>query len=440
MSDILAPTAAELTRPKTKPKFWLWLTFGLGVKRWTLLAAVGLILSIFGASLAFAYISVDFSLSVLTTIDRWTGRLLDSVALGVSCLTLGIIAVIFGIRGVGAAIERVYSSETRADFLEVALRRRRLDSGEKIVALGGGTGLSTMLRGLKQYSSNITAVVTMADDGGSSGQLREHGMLPMGDLRNCIAALAEAEPLMERLFQHRFEGLGALKGHSLGNLIVAAMFEMTGDFDQAVREVSKVLAIRGRVLPSTLDDIRLGADLEDGSQVISQVKVNAASGIVRAFLEPDAPKALPSAIKAIQEAEVIIIGPGSLYTSIIPNLLVPEIATAIKASHAPKIYVCNVMTQPNETLNYSAADHVRAIIRHIGPGVVTHVLLNSGRVAPEVLEKYEAKGARYIEPEESEIEMLGVRAIHGPFIDVSNVVRHSSAKLAAAIFRIAARI
>ena len=438
--DITAPTAAELVESKAKPKFWLWLTVGLGVKRWTLLAAVGLVLAIFGAALAFAYISVQFSVNVVSLFDTWTGRLIDSVALGIACLTLGTVAVVFGIRGVAQSIERVYSSETRADFLEVALKRRRLDSGERIVALGGGTGLSTLLRGLKQYSSNITAVVTMADDGGSSGQLREHGMLPMGDLRNCIAALAEAEPLMESLFQHRFTGLGELKGHSLGNLIVAAMFEMTGDFDKAVREVSKVLAIRGRVLPSTLDDIRLGAELQDGTQIVSQVKVNAAEGIVRAFLEPAAPKALPSAIKAIQEAEIITIGPGSLYTSIIPNLLVPEIAAAIKASKAPKIYICNVMTQPNETLGYSAADHVRAIINHIGPGVVTHVLINSGRVAPEVLAKYESKGARYIEPEEAEIEMLDVRAIHGQFIDVSNVVRHSPHKLAAAIFRIAARI
>ncbi len=416
-----------------------WLTVGLGVKRWGVVALLGLALTIFGAALSFAYVAVDFSLWVITIADRILGRLPDTVALGFSCLVLGVAAVAIGLRGVYKAVERVYSSETRADFLETALKRRRLDTGERIVAIGGGTGLSTMLRGLKHYSSNITAIVTMADDGGSSGMLREHGMLPPGDLRNCIAALAEAEPLMMQLFQHRFEGLGVLKGHSLGNLIVAAMFEMSGDFDQAVRETSKVLAIRGRVLPSTLDDVRLAAELEDGTRIEGQVKVNESLKIRAVSLVPADPKPLPGAVKAIEEAEIIIIGPGSLFTSIIPNLLVPEIAAAIKASKAPKIYVCNVMTQPNETLDFSAADHVRALIHHIGQGVITHVLLNSGKVPPDVLARYEAKGARYIAPDDTEIEMLGVRPIHGPFIDVSNVVRHNSQKLAGAIFRIAAR-
>jgi uncharacterized cofD-like protein len=426
-----------------KPREWRavqWLTIGLGIKRYAVLVLLGLILVIFGAALTFAYVAMDFSVNIVYFVHDHTGRLLDSVAIGVMCLTLGALAVGVGWRGVMMAVERVYAGETRTNFLETAMKRRRLDNGERIVAIGGGTGLSTMLRGLKEYSTNITAIVTMADDGGSSGKLREHGMLPPGDLRNCIAALAEAEPLMTQLFDHRFKGLGELQGHSLGNLIVAAMYEMTGDFDHAVRETSKVLAIRGRVLPSTLDDIRLGAVLADGERIVGQVNVNKAEGIQEVFLQPERPKALPSAVKAIQEAEVIVIGPGSLYTSIIPNLLVPEIADAIKASKAPKIYVCNVMTQPNETMGYTAADHVRAIIRHIGQGVITHVLLNSGKVPAEVLERYREKGGDYIQPAETEIEMLGIRPIHGAFIDVSNVVRHHPHKLAAAIFRIAARI
>jgi len=430
----------SLSLPRGKPVNWGWLALGLGLKRWALLTLFGIALVVLGAALAFAYVAVDFSLRVVALFDHVAGRFPDSVALGTMFLTFGVVAVVIGVRGVFKAVERVYATETRRDFLDVARSRRRLDAGEKIVALGGGTGLSTMLRGLKEHSSRITAIVTMADDGGSTGKLREHGMLPPGDLRSCIAALAEAEPLMTDLFQHRFEGLGELKGHSLGNLIMAAMFERTGDFDLAVREVSKVLAIRGRVMPSTLDDVRLGAELSDGTLVMGQVNVNHSANIARVFLVPDHPTALPSAVKAIQEAEVILIGPGSLFTSIIPNLLVPDIEAAIKASRAPKIYVCNVMTQPEETAGFSAADHVRALIRHIGSGVVTHVLLNSAPVAPDVLARYKAIGSEYIAPEETEIEMMGVRAIHGPFIDVSNVVRHHPGKLAAAILRIAARV
>jgi uncharacterized cofD-like protein len=463
VSDVSwSPNDQEISIIEAPRRALAWLTPGLGVKRWGILALLGLLAAILGASLAFAYVSVDFSIRVVTLVDRLTGRLLDSVALGFMFLTFGALGIAVGLRGIYKAVEQVYANETRANFVETALKRRRLDSGERVVAFGGGTGLSTMLRGLKQYSSNITAIVTMADDGGSSGMLREHGMLPPGDLRNCIAALAEAEPLMTSLFQHRFEGLGELKGHSLGNLIVAAMYEMTGDFDQAVREVSKVLAIRGRVLPSTIDDIRLGAELKDGTQVVGQVEVNKSHDIARAFLTPEAPGALPGAVKAIQEAEVIVIGPGSLFTSIIPNLLVPDIAKAIKASKAPKIYVCNVMTQPNETLGYSAADHVKAIIRHIGNGVITHVLVNNAKVPDDVVERYQAQGADVVEVVEAEIELLGVRAIAGPYVDLAfletqnseeeqqklkakdvaplNVVRHNPNRLAAAIFRIAARL
>jgi uncharacterized cofD-like protein len=354
-----------------------------------------------------------------------------------------VFAVVVGLRGTLKSVERAFSTSAnvRTDFLEAALKRRKLEFGEKVVAIGGGTGLSTMLRGLKEYSSNITAVVTMADDGGSSGMLREEGMLPPGDLRNCIAALAEAEPLMMNLFQHRFQGLGPLKGHSLGNLIVAAMTEMTGDFEDGVRETSRVLAIRGRVLPSTLDDVVLGAELEDGTVIKGQSRVNKALKIRRAFLEPEAPLALPGVIEAIEDADVIIIGPGSLFTSIIPNLLVPEISEAIRRNtRAPKIYVCNVMTQVGETAGFSASDHVRAIMRHIGKGVITHALVNNGRVADEVLERYRQTGAEYVEPDEDAIEMMGVRALHGNFLDVTNLVRHHPQKLASTIFRVVARL
>lgn len=417
-----------------------WLTPGLGIKRWGLLALLGLLAAGIGTSLATAYLSVDLGLLIAESFAP-LGYAVDPVAVGITLLTGGVILVVVGLRGTMKAVERTFAHAPQGkDFLEAALHKRKLSQGENVVAIGGGTGLSTMLRGLKEYSSNITAVVTMADDGGSSGVLRESGMLPPGDLRNCMAALAEAEPLMMELFQHRFEGMGALKGHSFGNLVVAALCEMTGDFEQAVRQTSRVLAIRGRVLPSTLDDVRLGARLEDGTEIIGQSRVNKARGIYQAFLVPDTPRALPGVLEAIKDADVIIIGPGSLFTSIIPNLLVPEIAQAIRQSQAPKIYVCNVMTQPGETSGFKASDHVKAIIRHIGQGVITHALVNNGHVDERVLERYRATGAEYVEPDEDAIAMLGVRPLHGNFVNITNLVRHDPQKLAATIFRLVAKL
>ena len=415
-----------------------WLTPGIGVKRWLGMVLLGAIVGGIGACLSAAYTAVEWSVLIIEWFSEHTGRVLNTEAVGGILLFVGIVATLVGARGAMRAVERAYADTNQAhnDFLETALKKRELSGRARIVAIGGGTGLSTMLRGLKKYSSRITAVVTMADDGGSSGALREHGILPPGDLRNCIAALAESEPLMVSLFQHRFEGLGPLKGHSVGNLIMAAMCEMEGDYEKAVQSTSKVLAIRGRVLPSTLDDISLGAALKDGSEVLGQSHISKTEGIARVFLIPEAPRALPAVVAAIEEAEVIIIGPGSLFTSLIPNLLVPEIARAIKKSRAPKIYVCNVMTQPGETSGFKASDHVAAIIRHIGTGVITHALINNGHVKPELLAKYEAVGAQYVEPDEDNIEMLGVRPIHGNFIDDSNLVRHNAPKLASRIFKI----
>ena len=425
-------------RPPRWKRWARWFTLGIGIKRWALLAVLGLALAAWGALLAAAYLAVEWSVTLVEEFSLRTGRVLNTEALGVALLLAGFVCVMVGTRGVMKAVERAYaaSGQVKEGFLETALRQKQLEGKEKIVALGGGTGLSTMLRGLKSYSSNITAIVTMADDGGSSGMLREHGMLPPGDLRNCIAALAESEPLMINLFQHRFEGLGALKGHSVGNLIMAAMCEMEGDYEKAVQATSKVLAIRGRVLPSTLENIRMGATLHDGTEVLGQKHVSQAPGIARAFLIPDSPRALPAVVKAIEEAEIIIIGPGSLFTSLIPNLLVPEIAAAIKKSKAPKVYVCNVMTQPRETSGFKASDHVAAIIRHIGAGVITHALVNSSRPMPEALAKYEAAGAQFVEPDEVSIEMLGVEPIPGNLMDDSILVRHNPPRLAARIFKI----
>lgn len=409
-----------------------WMTPGIGIKRWALTAIAGLVLAAIGALFAGAELSINLGLTAIEWVYVLTGRVMDPVALGIALGIAGVALVAIGLSGTLRAVEEALGSK---DFLDAAFLRRKLEHGTNVVALGGGTGLSTMLRGLKLYTSNITAIVTMADDGGSSGKLREEGMLPPGDLRNCLAALADAEPQMTTLFQHRFEGLGPLKGHSLGNLIMAAMCEMTGDFAQAVAETARVLAIRGTVLPSTLEDIRLGAELENGEEILGQVNVNKATGIARAFLVPESPKALPGAVEAIRNAEVILIGPGSLFTSIIPNLLVPEIAAAIKASRAPKIYICNVMTQPGETQGYTAADHVRAITRHIGQGIVDTVLLNNGPIAPALLARYAKTGAEPVSLDEDALGPLGVRSCQGSFVGSGEVVRHEPDKLAAAIFK-----
>jgi uncharacterized cofD-like protein len=416
-----------------------WLTIGIGIKRWGLLALIGLVLTAAGLLFALAYEAVYLSFAVAERIGQTTGQLVETERIGWLMVALGMVLFLLGLRGTLRAVETALAPGG-GGFLEAALRRRKLEHGEYLVALGGGTGLSTMLRGLKEFTSNITAVVTMADDGGSSGRLREEGLLPPGDLRNCMAALADAEPEMQALFQHRFKKYGALEGHSLGNLIVAAMCEMQGDFESAVRETSKVLAIRGRVLPSTVDDVKLGARLADGTEILGQVAVHNAEGVQEVFLKPENPRALPDVVRAIEEAEVIVIGPGSLYTSILPNLLVPEICAAIKKSSAIKIYVCNVMTQRNETTGFKASDHVRAILRHIGKDTIDIVLVNNTKIPDHVLERYRKAGADWVEPDIAAIEMLGVRPVQGNFIDVTNLVRHNPPKLAQAIFRIVARL
>lgn len=436
-SFLKQPLYSPITTPARDWRSVKWLTPGIHIKRWALTAILGLMLAAIGALFAGAELSINLGLTAIEWVYALTGRVVDPVALGIALGIAGVALVAIGLRGTLGAVEDALG---RKDFLEAAFLRRKLDQGARLAALGGGTGLSTMLRGLKLYTSNITAIVTMADDGGSSGKLREEGMLPPGDLRNCLAALADAEPQMTTLFQHRFAGLGPLKGHSLGNLIMAAMCEMTGDFAEAVQATAHVLAIRGTVLPSTLEDVRLGAELENGEEILGQSSVNKARGIARAFLVPETPKALPGAVEAIRNADVILIGPGSLFTSIIPNLLVPEIAAAIKASSAPKLYICNVMTQPGETQGFSAADHVRAITRHIGSNVVDAVLLNTGPIEPAVLERYARTGSEPVVADEEALALLGVRAYHGAFVGSGDVVRHEPDKLAAALFKIVDKI
>jgi uncharacterized cofD-like protein len=303
-----------------------------------------------------------------------------------------------------------------------------------------------MLRGLKEYTSNITAIVTVTDDGGSSGRLqRESTMLPPGDIRNCLVALADAEPLMQELFQYRFKpgrksegnGESGLTGHSFGNLLLAAMLHITGDFEEAIRQTSRVLAIRGRVLPSTTRNVQLIAELHDGTIVEGETNITAAGrDIKRMRLSDPHTEPLEETLEAIRTADAIIIGPGSVYTSIIPNFLVKGVAEAVSESRAIKIYVCNVMTQPGETNDYTASDHVNTVLSQAGMPIFDYVMVNVEEPSEVLRNRYAGVGSQWVLPDVEKIRALGLRPITGSFISQSSVVRHDSERLAEAIIEV----
>ncbi len=308
----------------------------------------------------------------------------------------------------------------------------------KIVVLGGGTGIPVLLRGLKNYTSNITAIITVTDDGGSSGRLRtEMGILPPGDIRNCLVALATAEPLMEKLFQYRFEGNDELTGHAFGNLFITALAETTGDFLEALRESSRILSVKGRVLPSTLENTVLGAQMTNREVVWGETKIVASPGqIKRVFLKPKTARALPEAIEAIQNADGIVVGPGSLYTSVLPNLLIEEIGEALGKTKAPKIYACNIMTQPGETDGMTAADHIEVLYNHMGKALFTHTLLNMNGIKQNVLERYYAENAAVVLNDFAALKHLGLKFVVRDMLHQGDQVRHDSEKLARAVMEI----
>ncbi|MGN0968203.1 MAG: uridine diphosphate-N-acetylglucosamine-binding protein YvcK [Oscillospiraceae bacterium] len=318
----------------------------------------------------------------------------------------------------------------------------QLSRGPRIVAIGGGNGLSTMLRGLKAYTRNLTAIVTVADDGGGSGMLRQDlGMPPPGDIRNCMQALANVEPVMEQLLAYRFTE-GSLAGQSFGNLLLAALNGISDSFDQAVARMSEVLAITGRVLPVTNADVQLEAIFENGSRVIGESKIfqfkkEQDCRIRQVRLLPEHPPALPEALRAIGEADLILLGPGSLYTSVIPNLLVDGIVEAVCTSSALKLYICNIMTQDGETEGMTASDHVAALLRHGAPGMVDICLANSATVRPGLVERYRAEDAAPIVVDRAEVEALGVELVERPLAsETSDYARHSYTRLARAILEI----
>jgi uncharacterized cofD-like protein len=405
-----------------------WLVPGVGVKRWIVLAILGVVLLL--DAIARWFIAQGTGINVNEFLDDivddyFSPAYLTGI-LGIAGLGLVSFGVVMWLRGVA----RVARGRDPKGFRD-ALTGRRLQQGYKIVAIGGGTGLSTLLRGLKRRTTNLTAIVTVSDDGGSSGRLqKELGVLPPGDIRNCLVALADDEALVTDLFQYRFTEGEGLSGHSFGNLFLAAMSGVTGNFDHAVKESSRVLNVVGRVLPATLGVVRLCAELDDGTIVEGESNISHTSRpIKRVFFDPPAAAPLDEVVDAIREADAIVLGPGSLFTSIVPNLLVSGIAREIANAPAVKIYVCNVMTQPGETDGMTAADHVEALLANAGERVCDYVVVNS-QPPSRLLAAYAQEGQVPVVPDAARITALGFTPVCAPVIGETETVRHDSDLLA----------
>lgn len=409
-----------------------WLVPGIGIKRWILLILVGTTM----LGLGFAVFLLDF---YRTAPDGFIAQFLRTISLSAVDRTAraiifggaGIALILVGTWGLGRSLLSPFLRPGKKVIDQVAAHRRR-ERGPHVVAIGGGNGLSALLRGLKKHTTNLTAIVTVADDGGSSGELRRNiGILPPGDIRNCLAALSSDEEMTTQLFRYRFANGSGLEGHSLGNLLITALTDITGSFEKAVAESGRVLAVQGRVLPSTLHDVRLVADVQvDGAEQTVQVKgesqIPKVQGKVRrVWLEPNNPLAFPPAIQAILTADLIIIGPGSLYTSLLPNLLVPDLAEAIRASRALKFYVCNIASQRGETDHYTCRDHIKTIEKHLGGGLFDVMMCNR---------RYEGKLPSDVEWVKVDEELSQDYAIYlADFNDPENLWRHDSEKLAQAV-------
>jgi uncharacterized cofD-like protein len=416
-----------------------WFFPGLGVKRWFLVIIFSFVLISVGITPLFGFdLSVYVTNELISILNIFFGKQAN--------LILKLTALLMILSGISLTyysllkirLEFNTHITPHAEILDLLYEKRRSNKGPEIVAFGGGTGLSNLLRGLKKNSDNLTAVVTVADDGGSSGRLRnEMGILPPGDIRNCLVALADREPLMEKLFQHRFESEGGLEGHSFGNLYIAAMTEVLGDFEEAVRASSKVLAIKGKVLPATNEDIKLGAVYHDQEKRMGESAIPVYDKeINKVFLYPENASTTPEVRESIRKADVIIIGPGSLYTSILPNLLVKGITEEIKNTDALKLYVCNVMTQPGETDNYTAADHANAIIDHCGPGIFDYIIVNNRQGTKELQKKYEAEGAYPVKIDHQRLKDLGVKIIEADLLKKNSYLRHDPDELAQLIYEL----
>ncbi len=420
---------------------------GIRLKRWVLINLAGM--TVFAVGFALLLPAQSNPHQVLWHV--WRVCFLHplpiplAIGLGIGLMLAGLLLAGVGTRRLIAAFTQVADPRaSNRQILQRLIDERRPSPRLRVVGLGGGTGLSTLLRGLKNYPVEMTAIVTVTDDGGSSGRLRmDLNMPPPGDIRSCLIALADAEPLMERLFQHRFaleggdRGEHSLDGHSLGNLIIAGLWDITGDFEQAVQEASRVLAVRGRVLPSADCPLVLTATMDDGQVVAGETAIIARHGVIASIsIDPPDVPALPEALQAIREADVIILGPGSVYSSLLPNLLIPGMAEAIAAAQAMTFFVCNVMTQPGESDHFAASRHLAVMLQHLAGGnPFQYAVVNEQRPTPDILELYAGNGQYFVEPDLQQIHALGTIPVTGQLLADAHLARHDPDRLAHCILQ-----
>ena len=401
--------------------FFKWLYPGIKVKRWVFASLFGVL--IVGIGAVFAVYPYPFVSGC-----------------GVVIILCGILFIVLGMGKMIISLITLFLPQRERDIVDILYQRRFLERGPKVVAIGGGHGLSHLLLGLKEYTANLTAIVTVADSGGSSGRLRqEFNIVAPGDIRNCLVALADTPALMGELFQYRFVEGDGLKGHNFGNLFLTAMVQITkGDFKKAVEESSKVLAIRGKVIPSTVHNVHLVAEYMDGRKTEGEAKIpNIIAPIKRLSLIPQDVMPRDDALTAIAQADIIVMGPGSLYTSILPNLIIKGMSEAIAASSAYKIYVCNVMTQKGETDGFTASDHLRVLLEHTDLKLVDACILNDAVVSnEEALNRYREDNAYPVASDGERIKLMGIKVVATDLLSVTDYVRHDSKKLTQALIKL----
>ena len=421
-----------------------WLQPGLVVKRWVLTSGLGLLMALVGGAVWADLKPIYWILETLSWLLGTLTTVLPREFTGPILLLVGVALVLWGQSRSFGSIQQALAPDKDTVLIDALQAQSRLNRGPNIVAIGGGTGLSTLLSGLKRYSSHITAIVTVADDGGSSGVLRrELGVLPPGDIRNCLAALSTEEPLLTRLFQYRFSAGGGLEGHSFGNLFLSALTAITGNLETAITASSRVLAVQGQVVPATNVDVRLWAELENGQRIEGESNIgHAPSPIVRLGCVPSRPPALPRALEAIANADLIVLGPGSLYTSLLPNLLVPELVSAIQRSRAPRLYICNLMTQPGETDGLDVRGHLRAIEAQLASlglsqRLFSAVLAQDDLANSALIKFYQARGAEPVLCDAKGLRKDGYDVTQAPLQGArpTSTLRHDSRSLALAVMR-----